>query len=749
MAQPKSVPTAVVPPPSAPAYRPAALVLLMLAAAISTYLAVQSLRAGSVPGCDEGGCAVVLGSKWSKAFGVPIGLFGAAAYLLLAIFGARPFQPAQRGVRLVAHALALLIPGAAAWFVALQLWVVKAFCPWCCTTHGLATAGAVLMLLTWRRDTAAPASAGARRKGASSTKSLLPPVWPAAAGLGAAALAGLVVVQALGPEPANARAVRATLDAPTNTAPAGSALSSTSNPPVSATAVAAPATNTGPASPGSRFLALHDGKFQLDPWELPILGATNAAHFVVMISDYTCKFCRATHGLLGDVREAFAESELAFLMLPSHHGGDSLAIQELMLATWRLDRAVWQRVADELYHERLQLKPEAVRAALDQQLGAGRLAPALSAQRAWTTNLFGLSRAIAAANKAKTGSGNIPQLVVGREIVVGAPEGSGEIFQLLEKSFGLSRKRLPELTLGTPVVELGRVFAGTTRTFALPYTNTGQATLQLSSARMPPGGKVGKGLLTPVAPGAGAQVELTFSVPREEGPFDESVMLHSNARDSARELRIQGTAWKPIRITPETLDFGKVDADSSSTQAVMRVELLEPVRIESVRSQNPGFQAILTEVEAQRTYEVQVGTTPSLGAGRQQAVIRLSFAKPVPAGWPETVALAARIEVDRAVSVVPPRLTIPAGTLTSTRHHQVLVRCSDGSPDFAVTGAVLEGGPAFTQPQIQKSTGTDHIVVVSLPAGWTPPTPPSGARLVIHTSHARYPILEVPLVTQP
>ncbi len=737
--------------------------MLGVAALVSTYLAVQSQRAGGIPGCDAGGCAVVLGSKWSKALGAPVGLFGTAAYLLLAILGSRPFLPTQRGLRTLATALALLIPGAAAWFVALQIWVLKAFCPWCCATHSIATLGAVFMAAAWRRDSLPPSTAATSAKPANSrtptpapspspASARAPRVWPAAAALAAATLAGMITVQSLGPEPAPPKALRVAMEPAATSTPTQALLprdAGTTNSGETAPSPSATTTPTTTTPPGKRLIPLHDGKFKLDPQDLPLFGSPEATHLVVMISDYTCKFCRATHKMLGDIHEAFDDQELGFVMLPSHHGGDSEQIQMLMLATWRTDPAVWRRVADDLYSERIPLKPEAVRTVLEQQLGTGRLDPALSAHRSWTTNLFALARGVHAANKAKAGSGNIPQMIIGHEIIVGAPDGSGEIFAVLEKNLGLARKRLPELRLATEVVDLGRVFAGTTRTFALVYTNLGQATLQLTRARLPPGGRVGQGMMNPIAPGKNGTVELTFGVPREEGAFDVAITLHSNARVPSTELRVKGVAWKPLRITPEILDFGRLDADQSATQAVMRVELLEPVRIESVRSQNPGYSVSVNEVEPMKIYDLTVATTAALGAGRQQGVLRLTFAKPVPPGWPETIALAARAEVDRAVTVTPPRLTLPAGTLTSDRHHQVLVRCLDGMPDFSVSGAVLEGGPAFTMPEIQKSTGTDHIVVVRLPSGWTPPTPPSGARLVIHTNHRRYPILEVPLVPQP
>ena len=41
----------------------------------------------------------------------------------------------------------LLVLVAAVWFVALQLFVIKAVCPWCMTAHGLGFVAGLLLLI--------------------------------------------------------------------------------------------------------------------------------------------------------------------------------------------------------------------------------------------------------------------------------------------------------------------------------------------------------------------------------------------------------------------------------------------------------------------------------------------------------------------------------------------------------------------------------------------------------------------------
>lgn len=769
---PQSTPT---PTPAGSPLRTASLVLLGIATLVSAWLAYQSLQSGPVPGCNDGDCGLVLSSKWAKVFGIPVGLFGAVTYVGLAWLAARPLRPDQRSARIVAATLLLLIPAAGLWFAGLQLFAIKAFCKWCSATHAVATTGAILMALAWRREAApagpatTPSAPATPSKGkapkaetrpvASAAAAAIPAFWGTASVLAAIAFGGFVLVQSLSPEPPKRGIVTASMSsstpaptpgtppvAPTPPLPATPAESSTnaSNPPTAST----PSTPAPALTAPSGSVSLHDGKFVLQAAEVPRYGALEAPHRFVMISDYTCVHCRHANRILAGVRENFGPSKLAVLMLPTHHGGDSLELQQLMLASWQLDPKVWSEVATEIYYDRLPPKTANVRPILEARLGTLPLTEALKIHATWTTNLIAVSKEIIAANREKTKSGSIPQFIIGSQIVVGSPDDDAEFYQLLEKNLGLLRDRFPELSPAATNILIGRVFAGTSRTLSLAVTNTGNAALQISRATPPPGGRVLRGLQTAIAPGEASAIELALAAPREAGPFSHQLVLYSNARSNETRVQISGLVWKPIRITPSTLDFGRLDPDNTKTQGVLHLEFEEPARIASVRSQNPGFEATLRTVAVGKSYEIEVATTSSLGVGNQQGTLVVTLEKPVPDGWPETLAFAARAIVERTVTVVPQRIILPTGPLTTERHLQALVRCSDSTPDFKVISAVLEGGPAFTQPEIQPAGNNGTIIRFTLPGGWSIPLPPAQARLVIQTTHPKFPTLEVPFVTQ-
>src|SRR5206468_9560838 len=151
-------PETTVPAPVAPSERPwpSATVLnivralLLVALAVSAYLAWTSLTRGSVIGCGpESDCDHVLQSRWARWFGIPVSVFAVAVDLLTLwgtfVLGSAASAPARRRGWAAVTFGAMLILGAGLWFVALQF-VAVGICPYCMTAHSAGMAAALLLL---------------------------------------------------------------------------------------------------------------------------------------------------------------------------------------------------------------------------------------------------------------------------------------------------------------------------------------------------------------------------------------------------------------------------------------------------------------------------------------------------------------------------------------------------------------------------------------------------------------------------
>ncbi len=181
--------------------------------------------------------------------------------------------------------------GAAVWFIVVQAFILKAFCPWCMSVHavGLALGGMVLV-------------AG----GKAAAKWLLP--------VGLASGMGLALAQVYGPSvsPHLLEAMEGTAGGTTE----------------------------------DRHVSFDGGKIRFALDDYPRLGSPSAKHVVVELFDYQCLSCRVMSGYAKALVEAYPE-QVAILLVPvpmdrkcnhfvaggGHYDG-SCAISRIALAVW-------------------------------------------------------------------------------------------------------------------------------------------------------------------------------------------------------------------------------------------------------------------------------------------------------------------------------------------------------------------------------------------------------------------------------
>lgn len=118
--------------------------LTLVLLGLTGYLTVIALLGDGRPiGCGDGaGCGDVLGSKWSKVFGLPVS--GLAVGLYVAVLVLLVTRKRLGGKLFAAAAGAIL--GAAAWFIYVQAVEIRAWCMWCMVDHTLGVVLAVILL---------------------------------------------------------------------------------------------------------------------------------------------------------------------------------------------------------------------------------------------------------------------------------------------------------------------------------------------------------------------------------------------------------------------------------------------------------------------------------------------------------------------------------------------------------------------------------------------------------------------------
>lgn len=428
-----------------------ARLLLVGAISLSVYLAWTALSGGAVAGCGPNeACSEVLGSRWAYWFGVPVSLLGLPVYiaLLTASFSLDPrvvpvFR--QRAWLTILAGLILTI-GGAVWFTGLQLTVLKAFCPYCLTTHVCAALGAWIIWSGRPDKKTSPNQKPTAQGSVPSTQRRTVVMYSC---LALAALAG---GQILAPQKTNV----------VTTLPSAPAVTSTNITPVMTQAVTTAAntlTSTPsaarlsqpPATISDRSLALHNGRFALELQRVPLHGSIHAPHVMVSLFDYTCHHCRDMHKLLKEVSQTFS-NELVIVSLPMPLSADCN----------RLLRATAEAHANACYYARLGLavylaapqkfaqfddwlfqtdKPPATMQAKQfaEEL-VGKDALTLALMNPQVENLLQQSINLYEANYQQTRNGKMPQLILGPRISAGTIARVEDLYQLLDDSFGLKRK---------------------------------------------------------------------------------------------------------------------------------------------------------------------------------------------------------------------------------------------------------------------------------------------------------------------
>ena len=108
----------------------AASVIGLLGLGDSIYLTVHHYNATAVPCSITGGCETVLTSAYAEIAGVPLSLFGAAAYFAafaLAFLAAYGNDTAWKLFGALATIMALF----SAWLIFIQAYYLNAFCQFC------------------------------------------------------------------------------------------------------------------------------------------------------------------------------------------------------------------------------------------------------------------------------------------------------------------------------------------------------------------------------------------------------------------------------------------------------------------------------------------------------------------------------------------------------------------------------------------------------------------------------------------
>ena len=380
-------------------------VLSLAAAGVSGYLLQVSLSQSGLPaGCGAGsGCSEVLTSPWSVVFGVPVSGPALLIYLmffLMTFFLGPSVAPAFR--RLAWSSLlvvATMFVAVAAWFIMLQVVVLKAICPWCMAEHllGLLLAGMVF----WQLSATSPTLVVRSRAPLLAT--------------GVSWVLCLVLLQ----------------------------LFSDYQPPKAIRLPPGQNADTGPGA--ERMISVLNGQLQIAPHASPHLGSADAPKLLVVLLDYCCPHCRKAHGYLLHGLNRYPD-QFGVVLLPmplnskcNPHWEHTEPRFEHACELAHLALAVWEAKPEAFAEfDAWLFEPEAPRDPAEARQKAESLVDAAALDRALSKP--GIKEQIDRNTLAYSQSGvdRIPIIMSpGFASLVGRPGSEEELFDVLEKELSL------------------------------------------------------------------------------------------------------------------------------------------------------------------------------------------------------------------------------------------------------------------------------------------------------------------------
>jgi len=448
-------------PEAAPWRQPAAMILLGLATAASLFLALRSPAAGCPDGAD---CDGLLSGPFAGLFGIPAAWLGVEIYGLLILTAGAWSRREQTLAATLGAVLAGAAAGAGLWFILVQAFLLRQWCPWCLAAH-LCCLTAVALLWQERRRTAPrpPRSAMADHR------------WT-----GAGAAAALILLP-LGAWHAGAFPSPGTTDLRGRTAAAFS-------PP------AAPGITVG--TPVRMELA--GQTITLDFASLPMLGDAHAARTAYLLTDYTCLHCREYDPILTALVPGL-QPGLRLVILPAARDEDGAAIQRVMLTLDRTDRAAWQSLHHQLINGTMPARPGPVAEAARTSVGTEAWAAAVRTCQASVEAALAAAARVRFINRARfPQTSMLPQLIAGSSVLMGVTEDPASVIRFLNDNTltapALPPAPLPDagtgapaLTLLSPVSKLGNVTPDSTVRTTLTILNRSRSPARVERADLDAG----------------------------------------------------------------------------------------------------------------------------------------------------------------------------------------------------------------------------------------------------------------------
>ncbi len=299
----------------------------------------------------------------------------------------------------------------------------------------------------------------------------------------------------------------------------------------------------------------------------------------------------------------------------------------------------------------------------------------------------------------------------------------------------------PKIQFATPVYDFGKVKSGDPVKYSYVFTNIGTEVLEVTHVQPSCGCTTAGDWTHKVDPGQTGTIPVQFNSANFNGPVFKTITVTSNDKGQPSfGLQLKGTVWKPIEVSPAFAVMNiPPDSDSGGTTTVRIINNMEdPITLSEPESNNKTFTAELKTTQPGKEFQVIITAVPPLATGNVQGQISLKTSS---SNMP-VITVTAWANVQPAITVMPPQLTLPAGPLAVKLAPSVTIQ-NNGTNALTLSDPAVNAKDVDIQiKEVQQ--GHSFAVTLTFPMGFEVPQG-QPLELTVKSSNPHFAVIKVPI----
>jgi Protein of unknown function (DUF1573) len=300
----------------------------------------------------------------------------------------------------------------------------------------------------------------------------------------------------------------------------------------------------------------------------------------------------------------------------------------------------------------------------------------------------------------------------------------------------------PRIQFASSVFDFVKVSQGELVRHDFVFTNTGLATLEISSVRPGCGCTSAGNWDKRIEPGHTGVIPLQLNSAGFSGEIvKRTVVVCNDPVQTNIVLEMTGTVWKAFEITPASVVFSVLRREQTNQTKLVKIvsQLEAPVKLWELESTDAAFQGELKTVKPGKEFELLITALPPFGPAARASTLTLKTSSPDA----PRIKVKAQVVVVEPMVVSPERITLPEGPLPPGRKSMVVIRNNETNL-LTLTDARISSPEASVQIH-ETQPGRLFVVSVQFPPGFEL-TSDDEVELTLRSNHPDYALIRVPVI---